>query len=154
MPLVNKAESTQHNHKSVPRRFLVPAALLRALPTDQAHVLQVPMCFRTFNEPIRPSRSPFAVHALICTVVSRALLRLTANSSLAAPCSTAIFCFRSAALKGFGSPAILRTGAPAPLHALAVPPKKQTLALGATPLALLCPERHRSRKKGEPSNVC
>ena len=38
--------------------------------------------------------SPFTVQPLICAVVSRALLRLTANSSLAAPRSTAVFCFR------------------------------------------------------------
>jgi hypothetical protein len=155
VPLVNKAaKAPQHNHKAVPRRFRIPAALLRALPTDQATVLHVPMCFTDFgNEPIRPSRSPFAVHTLICTVVSRALLRLTANSSLAAPGSTAVFCFRFAALKGFGSPAILRTGAPAPLHALAVPPKKQTLALGAAPLALGAP-KDIGAEKGEPSDVC
>ena len=77
---------------------LVPACVLPALSTVQVHVL-------TFRGPltnvtrvsIRPTRFPFAVHTSICAVVSRALLRLTANSSLAAPRSTAVFCFRFAA---------------------------------------------------------
>ena len=83
---------------------------------------------------------------LFAPFIPRALASLDGKLRLTAPGSLAVFCFRPAALKGFGSPAILRSGAALCLR-LAVPPKKQTLALGAVPLAFGCPQGIGSQKK-------
>jgi hypothetical protein len=74
---------------------------------------------RCLTEVLVPSMARFhlSVLPLICPVLSRALLRLTANIGLAAPCSTAGFCFRSRGPFGFRLPRLPADRRSAPLHA-------------------------------------
>jgi single-strand DNA-binding protein len=68
------------------------------------------------------------------------------DTGLAAPCSTAVFCFRYAARKGFGSPAILRTGAALGLR-LGGPPEKADLGFGSGPARFWVPRETSGAEK-------
>jgi single-strand DNA-binding protein len=67
-------------------------------------------------------------------------------TGLAAPGSTAVFCFRFAAVKGFGSPAILRTGAALRLR-LGGPPEKADLDFGSGPARFWVPRETSGAEK-------
>src|SRR5438270_8407198 len=100
------------------------------------------------------SSSIFACHGswpLSASVLSRALLRLTAKHRPGHALQRGgLLLPLSRRLTGFGSPAILRTGAPAALHAFDGSPEKAALGFGSGPARFSVPREDLGSRKGEP----
>ena len=151
---------TQHEGDALPHPTRSRYALLPALSTDSVQVLTFPCPLNgRIPESIRPSRHFHSrFNTLVCAVVSRALLRLTAKHQPGRALQHGGLLLPLRGRERFRLPRHppdrrSRTASRLAWWWWRSPRKRQTLALGAASLALLCPERHRSRK-GEPEHVC